>query len=94
MDSFYSSAVITPIKKNNERLNQIFFKCSLKKSIFIDNVDQVHLNLLFLIIIFWFIWCLVTEEPRYKNSLENVFVFRVWTKKSSQSFTLNLETHR
>lgn len=54
LDAFYPSSMTSPVK-NNERLNPVFSKCFLKKSIFIANVDKVHLNLLFLIIISWFI---------------------------------------
>lgn len=48
-------AMIASVTKTNERLNLIFFKCSLNKSLLIANVDQVHLNLLFLIVIYLFI---------------------------------------
>lgn len=41
-------------KRTMKDWSQIFFSSSLKKSIFIANVDKMHLNLLILIIISWF----------------------------------------
>lgn len=45
-------------------------------------VDQMHLNLLFLIKIFLFIWCLVVKGPRHNNSLAECVCFLFLDQKN------------